>query len=98
MHTVYADALAEPSHYLEILPILRLKPGSSTVLGVDTLCGPKEELADAFLRVVTQLEEEDDGCSYYLIDHNTQTEFWLLDYSSEELNMPASLSLSQLSE
>ena len=45
-----------------------------------------------------QLEEEDDGCSYYLIDHNTQTEFWLLDYSSEELNMPASLSLSQLSE
>ena len=45
-----------------------------------------------------QLEEEDDGCSYYLIDHVTQTEFWLLDYSSEELNMPASLSLSQLSE
>ena len=45
-----------------------------------------------------QLEEEDDGCSYYLIDHNTQTEFWLLDYSSEELNMPASLSLSQLRE
>ena len=60
MHTVYADALAEPSHYLEILPILRLKPGSSTVLGVDTLCGPKEELVDAFLRVVAQLEEEDD--------------------------------------
>ena len=60
MHTVYAGALTGPLHYLEILSTPRLKPGSSTALGVDTLCGPKEELADATLRVVAQLEEEDD--------------------------------------
>ena len=61
MHAVYAGALTGPLHCLEILSIPRLKPGSSTALGVDTLCGPKEELVDAILRVVVQLEEEDDS-------------------------------------
>lgn len=45
-----------------------------------------------------QLDGSDDGCSYYLVDHSTQSEFWLQDYSSEELNLPPSLTLSQLSE
>lgn len=41
---------------------------------------------------------ENDECCYYLIDHSTQSEFWLQDYSSEELDLPPSLSLTQLSE
>ncbi|EPQ52246.1 hypothetical protein GLOTRDRAFT_80492 [Gloeophyllum trabeum ATCC 11539] len=35
------------------------------------------------------LELSHEGCSYYLVDHRTRTEFWLEELSTEALDLPA---------
>ncbi|KAK1225099.1 hypothetical protein PQX77_011968 [Marasmius sp. AFHP31] len=39
---------------------------------------------------------EDDGCSYYFIDHLTRTQFWLEEYETSELGIPEVASASHL--
>ncbi|KZT02690.1 uncharacterized protein LAESUDRAFT_815120 [Laetiporus sulphureus 93-53] len=42
------------------------------------------------------VEEGRQGCRYYLVDHDTQTEFWLQEVQSESLNLPDATSIEHL--
>lgn len=40
---------------------------------------------------------DDDGCGYYLVDHDSQTAFWLQSIESDALELPAVTSITHLS-
>ncbi|KAJ7635401.1 hypothetical protein FB45DRAFT_484525 [Roridomyces roridus] len=48
------------------------------------------EEIELFLRL------EDGGCAYYFVDHSTRTQFWLESFSTDDLGLPAVVSISQL--
>ncbi|KAJ8082846.1 hypothetical protein PM082_008703 [Marasmius tenuissimus] len=41
---------------------------------------------------------EDDGCSYYFVDHLIRTQFWLEEYETSDLGIPEVASASHLRE
>ena len=49
------------------------------------------------IEVVLQLDEDSENtCGYYLADHDSATIFWLQEVSSEDLDIPDSVSTYQL--
>lgn len=49
------------------------------------------------IEIFLQLDEDDeDRCSYYLVDHSSCSVFWLHETSSETLGIPGSTSYSHL--
>lgn len=43
-------------------------------------------------------QEGNDGCAYYIVDHDYQTELWLQDMDTEVLDIPDASSMDHLSE
>lgn len=48
---------------------------------VDALQTPLPESSELYIRA----ELEDERCSYYIVDHDSQTEFWLQQAESDDL-------------
>ena len=50
-----------------------------------------------YAELFLQLDESDvNSCGYYFVDHATQTEFWLKNVSTDDVDIPESVSESQL--
>ena len=49
-----------------------------------------------FAELFLQLNSDDNSCGYYIVDHATQTEFWLDGVTSDEVDIPDTVSEAQL--
>lgn len=49
-----------------------------------------------FAELFLQHNEDDDSWGYYFVDHATQTEFWLDGVTSDEVDIPDTVSEAQL--
>lgn len=61
----------------------------------DTLASHKAALSDAVEFFMT-LEDDDQTCAYYLVDHRLRVEFWLENVDTDDLDLPPSASEEHL--
>nr|GAT59184.1 predicted protein [Mycena chlorophos] len=52
---------------------------------------PVSQHVELFLKL-----EDDDDCAYYFVDHSTRAQTWMEDIDTEDLGLPAVVSMSQL--
>ncbi|KAJ7240437.1 hypothetical protein C8J57DRAFT_1370797 [Mycena rebaudengoi] len=60
----------------------------------------EDRIADKSIAISDQTELfikiEDEDCAYYLVDHTTNSQFWLEDIETDDLGLPPVVSTSQL--
>lgn len=74
----------------------KLKRLSHWMAAAGKLADAQDFMITNSIEVMLQLDDNDDSCGYYVVDHDNRTVFWLQDVSSEDLDIPASVSMTQL--
>lgn len=89
LHVVTDIALQNPNFSEKLLTLIENIQLAIKTLGIIL---PKD------IELYINLNDDNCGCSYYLIDHSSRTEFWLEEVDSYSLGIPQVASIEHLSK